>query len=310
MDTFVRDIKTLQLFYENAENSELCSFFLEAAGEDKTPLHVKIGEIIDKIIQKLREFCTTLGRKLETVKISAQLKAELFKSSVQIHGILHDKEMEKGIIKIQKISNAALMDYRKIYEKFISRKISYDQFLELGLKIEDSAFDALATAERDCRNVKLINLDDPKGWYMISEISRRMEQLDRVRNKIYDDLQQKAFNEQKKIKEEAMAAAKQSEKTGGAGTANAASSKFSSFVSRINRKTLAICASIAAAVGATFITLSKRHAAKKKGKQVTESGEDSSDIFDFNIDDYMKESVNFDEDNLSDGGNPYDYSNL
>ena len=196
LNAFDKEVRVIQLYYENAEANIVNSLFLETAdtgAEDEESrvqkIKDKITETINDIIEKIKEFFAQIRRKIETAKIGHILNSEAARSTRKIAATVHDKETLKAISAIYNIQNKAIVDSRKVYEQFMAHKIDFDMYRDKLDQIEEKAGDAIERVSNDMDDLKLINTSSAKGNYALSEITKRVNEVAKVQNKIIDKME-------------------------------------------------------------------------------------------------------------------------
>ena len=312
LNAFDKEVKVIQLYYENAEANIVNSLFLETAdtGADEESrvqkIKDKITETINDIIEKIKEFFAQIRRKIETTKIRHILSSEAARSTKKIAATVNDKETVKAIAAIYNIQNKAIIDSRKVYEQFMAHKIDFDTCRDKFEQIEEKAYDAIERVENDMDDLKLINTSSAKGNYMLSEITKRVNEVAKVQSKIIDKMEKEVIDEENRLRTEAARAAFEQ-------AVAAAASRRAAFMSKINKKAVAAIIAVAG-IAATSVILYNlankvayasrdRRVAEALAHQFDESAGEGDYFADILEDDYstFEESVedeNFDYDSL------------
>lgn len=280
-NAFITDCDVIRLYYENKEANIINDLYFETAddetfGDKVDELGKKVKAKIEKIIESIKEFFEQIKRKHESAKVQAMLRGECARSKKLIKATINDKPIIKKVSNIYKCEQKAFVDLRKTYDQFMSHKIDFDEYTRRTDKIYEDYADALDKSTRDIDDSRLINVSTPKGNYELSELTKHVAEVDKAYNKVLDKMREDVIKEEQKI---ATAAAR----TAVNNTTASATSKFSSMLSRVNKKAAtAIIATVAIVSAATFCY--KHGLTPKKGKgsdeDVNESAEEDyfSDI--------------------------------
>lgn len=266
LNAFDKELKVVQLYYENAEANIVNSLFLETAdaGDDEESriqkIKDKIVDTIDEIIEKIKEFFAQIQRKIESAKINAMLQSEAARSVRKIKAEVKDKEITKAISAIYKIENKSIADARKVYEQFMAHKIDYDVYCKKLNEITDNAIGAIKRVSNDMDETKVINLTSAKGQCAVHEITKRVKELFNVQTKIITKMNEEAIKEEQQLKAEARRAAVEN-------VTAAATSKLSAFISRINKIGITDIIKVAGLAGAAATVY---NIGKKNGDTVVE----------------------------------------
>lgn len=241
---FVTECNIIRLYYENAEASIINDLFFETADEETS----KIGEIKDKIvakikeiIEKIKQFFADIRRKHESAKIKMMLNSECRKSKKMIKAGLHDKEVVAAIGNMYKIYGNTFAEYRKIYDQFMSHRIDYETFqtkMDAVTKHYEVQIDEVAK-----KVPKVIDTTTPQGYTELMQLTAAVSGVEQAYNKVLDKMSQDVIKS-----EEAIAAT--AKHTVSEPTESAATSKFASLTSHINKKVVCAIIGVAGLAGA------------------------------------------------------------
>lgn len=294
--TFVTECNVIRLFHENAEANILNELFFETADAEESESKVK--EIADKVVRKIREiiesikeFFEQIKRKHESAKIASMLKAECARSNKLIKANVKDKEISKFIAQVYKLQQKAFVELRKQYDSFMSHKIDYDKYCRNADSINEKYTDAINNLKRDLDDSKIINANSYTGVYKLSELTKRVSEVGKVYAKVLDKMKDDVIKEEEKL-------AVQAKRDTSDNLTSSATSKFSSLLSRVNKKAAMAIISAVSIVGAASFCYK---AGKKNGTVgvLNESAEDDyfAGILGDNTSDYQ-ESASEISDNL------------
>lgn len=248
---FVTGCNVIRLYYENAEANIMNDLFFETAddgsdssfGDKMAELGKKVCAKIDEIIENIKKFFEDLRRKHESAKIKLMLRGECARSMIAIKVTVNDKEIMNAVSQIYKIEQKAFAEIRKVYDQFMGHKIDYDTYCRRTDKISGDAFDAFEKVGRNMADTKIINPNSAKGAYKLSELTKRVNRVDDVYNKVLDKMRDEVIREEEKIKAAAPKVVTDN-------TSSTATAKTSSTLSRINKKAVAVIISIVGIAGA------------------------------------------------------------
>ena len=278
---FTTECDVIRLYYENKEANIINDLYFET-GDDET-FGDKIAEIgkkvkakIQEIIESIKEFFEQIRRKHESAKIQAMLRGECARSKKLIKAACNDKVVMKRVSITYKLEQKAFVELRKVYDQFMSHKIDFNEYTVKTDKIFNDYCDALNKNTRDLDDTRLINVDSNKGAYELAELTKHVAEVDRAYNKVLDQMRDDVIKEEEKIE----AAAARAVVTNAAASAT---SKFSSMLSRVNKKAVAaVVSTVSIVAAATFCYKKGITPLKGKGsnKAVNESAEEDyfSDI--------------------------------
>lgn len=281
--TFVTECGVIALYYENADANTVADLFFETADADESTskikeISAKIANKIQEIIDHIKEFFEQLKRKHESAKIAAMLRGEASRANKLIKVNVRDKEVSKVIAQLFKLEQKAFVEARKQYDAFMSHKIDYDTYCKNVDDISDRFDDAVNKLQDANEDKKIINPHTNLGTYKLSEVTKRVAAVENAYNKIIIKMNADVIKEEERLKAQA-------QRDVVTPAASSATSKFSTLLSKINRKaTIAIVSVAGIAAAAAFCA---KHA-KDTNSVKTESAEDYfSDI----LDDAFEESA-------------------
>lgn len=140
------NVAATQAMYSDSVEEDLIGFgyydefFEESAVDGAGKIAKAIGEFIDKLIQKLREFVQKVKDKAEVAKTKAILNSNLAKSKIMVKFGFHDKDIVKAVDGYYKLLNQSIIAMEKLTQKLKAGKINMDEFYSAGDKI-DAEFD-------------------------------------------------------------------------------------------------------------------------------------------------------------------------
>lgn len=245
---FVTECNVIRLYYENAEANIVNDLFFETAEESADPSKIeqiahKVVAKINEIIEKIKEFFRDLKRKHESAKIERMLKSECARSQKLIKANVKDKEISKAVATVYKLQQRSFAEVRKVYDAFMSHKIDYDTYCEKMGKINEQFSDAIEKVQKDMDNVKIINTNTALGQYKLSELTKRVYEVQRAYTKVIDQMEDDIIKEEEKLSVAAKRVVNDN-------TEATATSKMSAFLSKINKKAVIAVVSIASIAGA------------------------------------------------------------
>lgn len=136
------NVKATQEMYSESVEGSLFAFeegyqeFDDSAVEGAGKIAKAIGEFIDKLIQKLREFVQNVKDKAEVAKTKTILNSNLAKSKIMIKFAFHDKDIVKAVDGYYKLLNQSIIAMEKLTQKIKAGKINMDEFYAAGDKID------------------------------------------------------------------------------------------------------------------------------------------------------------------------------
>lgn len=220
------NVAATQAMYSESAEADLLGFgsyddiFEESAVDGAGKIAKAIGEFIDKLIQKLREFVQKVNDKAEVAKTKAILNSNLAKSKIMVRFGFHDKDIVKAVDGYYKLVNQSIIAMEKLTQKLKAGKINMDEFYAAGDKI-DAEFDKqLALLKKTYYSQKadarvesnayeamkireyLIKLES----YQTKKITEIHESANKVLNKIREDARKVAEAEAVVAAEKAQAA--------------------------------------------------------------------------------------------------------
>lgn len=206
----------------------------------------KISDAIKILIEKIKKFYNDLKAKVDVAKVKAVLGCKAAKSNIKIKFAINDKNITKTVGLHTKAYNSYLVEVKKIEKKFLSGKITIDQFdAEAAKKYSDYLEE---TARINSMNSSLKANPDAHEARVISEY---LMKLNNYQDKVLTELNKSIDSELTRLQNEAEQAEKirLANRTTGEKIKDGAISvknKIASAYANANKKTVA---NIIAAIG-------------------------------------------------------------
>ena len=206
----------------------------------------KISDAIKILIEKIKKFYNDLKAKVDVAKVKAVLGCKAAKSNIKIKFAINDKNITKTVGLHTKAYNSYLVEVKKIEKKFLSGKITIDQFdAEAAKKYSDYLEE---TARINSMNSSLKANPDAHEARVISEY---LMKLYNYQDKVLTELNKSINSELTRLQNEAEQAEKirLANRTTGEKIKDGAISvknKIASAYANANKKTVA---NIIAAIG-------------------------------------------------------------
>lgn len=301
-NTFVTECNVIRLYYENAEANILNDLFFETAdvsesGNKAKEIADKICAKINEIIESIKEFFQQLKRKHESAKIAAMLKSECARSNRLIKVTVKDKEISKTIAQIYKINQKSFIEVRKQYDLFMGHKIDYETYCKNVNSVQDKHFDACEKILNAADNTKIINTSIPGRVYKLSELTKRVSEVESAYTKVLNKMEDDVVKEEEKLSVQAKRDAKDN-------MISSATSKISSVLSKLNKKAVMTIISVTGIAGAAAFCF--RAGKKKIEDRISVSLEESveedyfSDILEDDSSEYQESTETIDDDLFAD----------
>lgn len=220
------NVKATQEMYSESVEGSLFAFeegyqeFDESAVEGAGKIAKAIGEFIDKLIQKLREFVQNVKDKAEVAKTKTILNSNLAKSKIMIKFAFHDKDIVKAVDGYYKLLNQSIIAMEKLTQKIKAGKINMDEFYAAGDKIDAEFEKQLVLLKKTYYSQKADARIESNGYeamkirdyliklesYQTKKITEMHETANKALNKIREDARKVAEAEAAAAAEKAQAA--------------------------------------------------------------------------------------------------------
>lgn len=220
------NVKATQEMYSESVEGSLFAFeegyqeFDESAVEGAGKIAKAIGEFIDKLIQKLREFVQNVKDKAEVAKTKTILNSNLAKSKIMIKFAFHDKDIVKAVDGYYKLLNQSIIAMEKLTQKIKAGKINMDEFYAAGDKIDAEFEKQLVLLKQTYYSQKADARIESNGYeamkirdyliklesYQTKKITEMHETANKALNKIREDARKVAEAEAAATAEKAQAA--------------------------------------------------------------------------------------------------------
>lgn len=220
------NVKATQEMYSESVEGSLFAFeegyqeFDESAVEGAGKIAKAIGEFIDKLIQKLREFVQNVKDKAEVAKTKTILNSNLAKSKIMIKFAFHDKDIVKAVDGYYKLLNQSIIAMEKLTQKIKAGKINMDEFYAAGDKIDVEFEKQLVLLKQTYYSQKADARIESNGYeamkirdyliklesYQTKKITEMHETANKALNKIREDARKVAEAEAAAAAEKAQAA--------------------------------------------------------------------------------------------------------
>lgn len=230
------------------ESMEDLTFFGEELFEESalSTAGKKISDAIKTLIEKIKKFYNDLKAKFDVAKVKAVLGCKAAKSNIKIKFAINDKNITKKVGLHTKAYNSYIVEVKKIEKKFLSGKITIDQFDAEAAKKYSDYLDEIARI--NSMNSSLKANPDAHEARVISEY---LMKLNNYQDKVLTELNKSIDSELTRLQNEAEQAEKirLANRTTGEKIKDGAISvknKIASAYANANKKTVA---NIIAAIG-------------------------------------------------------------
>ena len=177
-------------------------FFEESAVDGAGKIAKAIGEFIDKLIQKLREFVQKVKDKAEVAKTKAILNSNLAKSKIMVKFGFHDKDIVKAVDGYYKLLNQSIIAMEKLTQKLKAGKINMDEFYAAGDKI-DAEFDKQLSLLKKTYYSQKADARVESNAYEAMKIREYLIKLESYQTKKITEIHESANKALNKIREDA-----------------------------------------------------------------------------------------------------------
>lgn len=220
------NVKATQDMYSESVEGSLFAFeegyqeFDESAVDGAGKIAKAIGEFIDNLIKKLREFVQNVKDKAQVAKTKAILNSNLAKSKIMIKFAFHDKDIVKAVDGYYKLLNQSIIAMEKLTQKIKAGKINMDEFYAAGDKIDADFEKQLVLLKKTYYSQKADARIESNGYeamkirdyliklesYQTKKITEMHETANKALNKIREDARKVAEAEAAAAAEKAQAA--------------------------------------------------------------------------------------------------------
>ena len=163
----------------------------------------KISDAIKTLIEKIKKFYNDLKAKFDVAKVKAVLGCKAAKSNIKIKFAINDKNITKTVGLITKAYNSYIVEVKKLEKKFLSGKITIDQFHAEELEKYSDYLDELTRI--DSMNSSLKANPDEHEARVISEY---LMKLNNYQDKVLTELDKSISSELTRLRNEAEQAEK------------------------------------------------------------------------------------------------------
>lgn len=202
------NVAATQAMYSDSAEADLLGFadgydfFEESAVDGAGKIAKAIGEFIDKLIQKLREFVQKVKDKAEVAKTKAILNSNLAKSKIMVKFGFHDKDIVKAVDGYYKLLNQSIIAMEKLTQKLKAGKINMDEFYAAGDKI-DAEFDKQLALLKKTYYSQKADARVESNAYEAMKIREYLIKLESYQTKKITEIHESANKALNKIREDA-----------------------------------------------------------------------------------------------------------